>query len=54
MYYELNKKEIKKFIKKYFNQYDDYTKNINHISRIEYKHVEEFLINHRYILKVYK
>lgn len=54
MYYELNKEEIKKFIRKYFNAYDDSTKFINHISRIEYKGVKEYLINHKYTLRVYK
>lgn len=53
MYYELTNKEIKKFIKRYLNPFDDYTKNIKHISVIEYKGVKEYLINHKYILKVY-
>lgn len=54
MYHELTKKEIKKFIGKYLNKYDDYTKEIKHISVIEYKGVKEYLINHKYMLKVYK
>ncbi|MCX4365120.1 MAG: hypothetical protein OSJ70_05045 [Bacilli bacterium] len=54
MYKELTKKEIKKFISKYLNPCDDYTKKINHISVIEYNSVKEYLINHKYILKIYK
>ncbi len=54
MYHELTKKEREKFIKKYLNPMDDYTKKITHISVIEYKGVKEYLINHKYILKVYK
>lgn len=54
MYHELRKSEIKKFIKKYLNPFDDYTKKINSIIVIEYKGVKEYLINHKYILKVYK
>lgn len=54
MYHELTKKERDKFIKKYLNPMDDYTKEIKHISVIEYKGVKEYLINHKYILKVYK
>lgn len=54
MYYELTKKEVKKFIRKYLNVYDDYTKEIKNISVIEYDGVKEYLINHKYMLKVYK
>ncbi len=54
MYYELNKKEIQKFIKKYFNENDEGIDKISHISRISYKNVEEYRINHKYTLKVYK
>ncbi len=54
MYHELSKKEIKKFIKKYMNPFDEYTKEINHISVIEYNGVKEYLINQKYLLKIYK
>lgn len=54
MYHELSKKEIKQFIKKYMNPLDDYTKEIKHISVIEYEGIKEYLINHKYILKIYK
>ena len=54
MYHELTKTEREKFIKKYLSPMDDYTKKITHISVIEYKGVKEYLINHKYILKVYK
>ncbi len=54
MYHELTKKEIKKFIKKYMNPFDEYTKEINHISVIEYNGVKEYLINQKYLLKIYK
>ena len=54
MYYELTEKEINKFINKYFNKYDEDIKKINHISRIKYRNVEEYLINHKYILRIYK
>lgn len=54
MYYELTKREIQKFIKRYFNIDDPGIDNINHISRIEYNKVKEYRINHLYTLKVYK
>lgn len=54
MYYELTKKEIKKFIKKYFNINDPGINKINHISKIEYNGVKEYRINHKYTLRVYK
>lgn len=54
MYYELTEKEISKFINKYFNKYDEEIKKINHISRIKFKNVEEYLINHKYLLRIYK
>lgn len=54
MYHELSKKEIKAFIKKYMNPFDEYTKEIRYISVIEYNGVREYLINHKYILKVHK
>lgn len=53
MYHRLTKKEIKAFINKYLNPYDDYTKEIKEISRIEYNGVTEYLINNKYIMKVY-
>lgn len=53
MYRELSNKEIKAFIKRYLNEYDDYTKEINHISVIEYNNIKEYRINHKYTLKVY-
>lgn len=53
MYHTLTKKEMKGFIKKYLNPFDEYTKEINHISMIEYNGVKEYLINNKYILKVY-
>ncbi len=54
MYHELNSREIKKFINRYLNPFDDYTKKIKHVSVIEYNGVLEYLINHKYIMKVYK
>lgn len=54
MYYELSKKEIKAFIKKYMNPFDEYTKEIKQISVIEYEDIKEYLINHKYILRIYK
>ena len=54
MYYELSKREIKKFIKKYLNESDPYISLINHISRIDYNGVIEYRINYKYTLKVYK
>ena len=54
MYYELSKREIKKFIKKYLNESDPYISLINHISRIDYNGVVEYRINYKYTLKVYK
>lgn len=36
------------------NPLDDYTKEIKHISVIEYEGIKEYLINHKYILKIYK
>ena len=54
MYYELSKREIKKFIKKYLNDSDPYISLINHISRIDYNGVVEYRINYKYTLKVYK
>lgn len=54
MYHNLSNKEIKKFIKKYLNPFDDYTKNIKHISVIEYNGVKEYLINGKYVVKIYK
>lgn len=53
MYHNLTKKEIKAFIRKYLNPYDDYTKDITSISKISYNNVTEYLINQKYILKVY-
>ncbi len=52
MYHELTKKEIRGFIKEFMNPFDDYTKKITHISRIEYKGITEYLINHQYLLRV--
>ncbi len=54
MYHELTKREIKAFIKKYMNPLDEYTKKIYHISSIEYNRIMEYLINYKYILKIYK
>ena len=54
MYRELSKKEIKKFIKRYLNSDDEYTKNINHISVIEFNGVKEYRIDHKWTLKIYK
>lgn len=53
MYHELSKKEINKFIKRYLNPYDDYTKEIVSISCINYNNVYEYLINKKYLLRVY-
>lgn len=53
MFHNLTKKEIKAFIRRYLNECDDYTKDIHHISKISYNNVTEYLINHKYILKVY-
>lgn len=53
MYHNLSKKEIKAFVKKYLNPFDDYTKDIEYISVIEYNGVREYLINKKYTLKVY-
>jgi len=52
MYHELSKKEIKKFIKRYLNPYDDYIKGIKTISCINYNNVYEYLINKKYILNI--
>lgn len=54
MYHELTKREVKSFIKKYMNPFDDYTKEIKHISVIEYDGIKEYLINHKYMIKMYK
>lgn len=54
MYYELSKREIKKFIKRYLNENDPFIDRINHISRIDYNGVVEYRINRKYTLKVYK
>ncbi len=53
MYHRLTKKEIRAFIRKYLNPFDDYTQNITEISSIKYNDVTEYLINNRYIIKVY-
>jgi len=53
MYHELTKKEIQKFINKYTYKNADYVKGIYHISSIEYNGIIEYMINYKYILRVY-
>lgn len=53
MYHELNYKEIDKFIKKYLYPYDYFKSNIISISCITYKDISEYLINKKFILRVY-
>lgn len=54
MYHVLTKREIKSFIRKYMNPYDDYTKEIKTISCIDYNGFTEYLINNKYMLKLRK
>ncbi len=54
MYHELTKKEISKFIRRYFNINDSYTKSIKNVSVIEYNGIKEYLINSQYMLRIYK
>ncbi len=54
MYYELNKKEIKKFIKKYLNPNEEHVNKINSITCIEYDKLSVFVINKKYTIKIYK
>lgn len=54
MYYELTKREIQKFIKRYLNINDPGIDKINHISKIEYNGTKEYRINYKYTLRIYK
>lgn len=54
MYHELTKKERNRFIKKYFNQYDEDIWKIETISCISYNNVYEYLIDKKYILRIFK
>jgi len=54
MYHELTKKERNRFIKKYFNQYDEDIWKIKTISCISYNNVYEYLIDKKYILRIFK
>ena len=50
----LNQIELQEFIKKYFNIYDEYTRLINKVSCISYKGVTEYLINDKFMIRMYK
>jgi hypothetical protein len=54
MFKVLNKKELKAFINKYFNIYDEYVKTIKRVSSISYRGITEYLINDQYIIRMYK
>lgn len=49
MYKILNKKEIKRFVKKYFKIWEG---DINNISCIEYGNIKEYLINGHYFYTI--
>ena len=53
MFYRLNKRQIKAFIKKYFNEYDEFVKDIRSISCISYKGIKEYRINNIFTLRIY-
>ena len=54
MYHILTEKEIKKFIERYLNPNDEYIRDIKKISSIKYKGITEYLINDKYIIRMYK
>ena len=54
MYYELNTRERKLFIKKHLDIHAEYIKDIKKISRISYGVVDEYMINNKYLIRMYK
>jgi len=53
MYHELSKKEIDRFIRKHFNQYDEDVWKIKTISCISYNDVYEYLIDKKHTLRIF-
>jgi len=51
MYYELTEEEIKDFAAKYLPEWED---DIIHVSRISYNGVVEYMVNHHYLIVIYK
>ena len=54
MYHELNIREKKAFIKRDLDSGAYYVKDIKTISRISYGGVTEYMINHKYLIRMYK
>ena len=54
MYHELNTRERKLFINKHLDIHAEYIKDIKKISRISYGGVDEYMINNKYLIRIYK
>ena len=54
MYYELNKRKINLFLRKHLDIHAKYIKDIKKISKISYGGVDEYMINHKYLIRMNK